>query len=104
VVKIATFARRQKVSRNTIKNKQMESVKRNFIKNPTIKNLILFILPWFVGILLLTLSATDLFTESFFQKKYVAIYFLMISSTIATGKLYFYYWKNKSLNSHSNPE
>jgi hypothetical protein len=82
----------------------METVKRNFIKNPTIKNLILFTLLWFVGILLLTLSTTDLFTESFFQKKYVIIYFLMIGSTIATGKLYFNYWKNKSLNSHSNTE
>ena len=82
----------------------METVKRNFIKNPTIKNLILFTLLWFVGILLLTLSTTDLFTESFFQKKYVIIYFLMIGSTIATGKLYFNYWKNISLNSHSNTE
>lgn len=87
-----------------IKNKQMETVKRNFIKNPSIKNLILFTLLWFVGILLLTLSATDLFTESFFQKRYVMIYFLMIGSTIATGKLYINYWKNKNLNSQSNAE
>jgi hypothetical protein len=82
----------------------METVKRNYIKKPTIKNLILLISLWSVGILLLTLSATDLFTESFFQKKYVAIYFLMIGSTIAIGKLYFNYWKNKRLNSHSNTE
>jgi hypothetical protein len=85
-------------------NKQMETIKRNFMKNPSIKNLILFTLLWFVGIILLTLSTTDLFTESFFQKKYVMIYFLIIGSTIATGKLYFNYWKNKSLNSHSKAE
>ena len=82
----------------------METVKRNFIKNPTRKNLILFILLWFVGIFLLTLSTTDLFTESFFQKKYIMIYFLMIGSTITTGKLYYNYWKNKNLNSHPNVE
>jgi hypothetical protein len=85
-------------------SKQMETIKRNFMKNPSIKNLILFTLLWFVGIILLTLSTTDLFTESFFQKKYVMIYFLIIGSTIATGKLYFNYWKNKSLNSHSKAE
>ena len=77
----------------------METVKRNFIKNPSIKDLILFTLLWFVGILLLTLSTTDFFTENFFQKKYVMTYFLMIGSTITTGKLYFNYWKNKNQNS-----
>ena len=82
----------------------MKTDKRNFMKNPSIKNLVLFTLLWFVGILLLTLSTTDLFTESFFQKKYVMIYFLIIGSTIATGKLYFNYWKNKNLNSHLNAE
>ena len=82
----------------------METVKRNFIKNPTSKNLILFTLLWFVGIFLLTLSTTDLFSESFFQKKNVMIYFLMIGSTIATAKIHINYWKNKNLNSHSNVE
>lgn len=82
----------------------MEIIKRNFIKNPSIKNLILFTLFWFVGIILLILSTTDLFTESFFQKKYVMIYFLMTGSTITIGKLYFNYWKNKNLNSQSNVE
>jgi len=85
-------------------NKQLETIKRNFMKNPSIKNLILITLLWFVGIILLTLSTTDLSTESFFQKKYVMIYFLIIGSTIVKGKLYFNYWKNKSLNSHSKAE
>jgi uncharacterized protein involved in response to NO len=85
-------------------NKQLETIKRNFMQNPSIKNLVLITLLWFVGIILLTLSTTDLSTESFFQKKYVMIYFLIIGSTIAIGKLYFNYWKNKSLNSHSKAE
>lgn len=80
----------------------METVKRNFIKNPSKKNLILFTLFWLVGILLLTLSTTDLFTESFFQKKHIVIYFLMIASTITIVKVYFKYWNNQNLNSDSN--
>ena len=82
----------------------MKNNKRNFITNPSKKNLIIFTLLWFLGIVLLTLSATDLFTESFFQKKYVLIYFLMIGSTITTIKLYKNYWKNKNLNSLPNAE
>jgi len=82
----------------------METIKRNFIKNPSKKDLILFTSLWLLGIILLTLSTTDLFTESFFQKKHFIIYFLMIGSTVTTGKLYFNYWKNKNLNSHSNAE
>lgn len=82
----------------------METIKRNFIKNPSKKDLILFTSLWLLGIILLTLSTTDLFTESFFQKKHVIIYFLMIGSTVTIGKLYFNYWKNKNPNSHSNAE
>jgi undecaprenyl pyrophosphate phosphatase UppP len=82
----------------------METIKRNFLKNPSKKNLLLFIFLWLLGIVLLTLTTTDLFAESFFQKKYAMIYMLMIGSTIATAKRYFNYWKNKNLNSHSPAE
>jgi len=76
-------------------------MKDSFLTNPTKKHLIIFGLLWFIGIALLTLSVTDLFTENFFQKRYVMMYFLMIGSSITTGKLYFNYWKNKTLTSHS---
>ena len=82
----------------------METIKRNFIKNPSKKNLILFTLLWFLGITLLILSTTDLFIENFLQKRYIMIYFLMIGSTIATVKLYMNYWRNKNLSSNSNSE
>jgi len=82
----------------------MEILKRNFITKPSKKILILFTSLWIVGITLLILSMTDLFTESFLQKKYIMIYFLMIGSTITIGKLYFNYWENKNLNSYSNAE
>ena len=79
----------------------MKDKKESFLKNPTKKHLIIFGLLWFISIILLTLSITDLFTESFFQKKYVMMYFLIIGSSITTGRLYFNYWKNKTLNSYS---
>jgi hypothetical protein len=78
----------------TKKNIQMETTKRNYINNPSKKNMILFTLLWLLGIILLTLSTTDLFSESFFQKKYLMIYFLMIGSTLKIVKLYINYWKN----------
>ncbi|WP_347174279.1 hypothetical protein [Polaribacter uvawellassae] len=78
----------------------MKDRKESFLTNPTKKHLIIFGLLWLVSIALLTLSITDLFTESFFQKNYVMIYFLMIGSTLGVGKLYFNYWKNKTLNPH----
>lgn len=47
----------------------METIKINFIKNALKKKFILFTSFWLFGIILLTLSTTDLFTESFFSKK-----------------------------------
>jgi hypothetical protein len=82
----------------------METIKRNIVYNQSKKNLILFTFIWILSITLLTLSITDLFTESFFQKRYSMIYILMIGSTIATRKIHINYWKNKKLNSHSNAE
>ena len=82
----------------------MTDKKESFLTNPTKKHLVIFGLLWFVSISLLTLSITDLFTESFFQKNYTMMYFLMFGSTVVTGKLYFNYWKNKTLNSHQNAE
>ena len=78
----------------------MKNKKESFLTNPGKKHLIIFGLLWFISNVLLTLSITDLFTESFFQKNYVMMYFLMFGSTITTGKLYFNYWKNKTLNSN----
>lgn len=82
----------------------MEIPKRNFITNPSKKILILFTFLWLLGITLSTLSMTDLFTESFLQKKYAMTYFSMIGSTITIGVLYFFHWRNKKLNSHSTVE
>lgn len=73
----------------------MNTIKKTFFHNPSLQTLVIFSILWMVSNTLLVLSITDLFTESIFQKKYLNIYFLMIGSTIATGKLYFNYWNNK---------
>ncbi len=73
----------------------METKNRNFVESPSKKHIILFTSLWLLSIVLLVLSATDLFTEPFFQKKYVMIHFLMLGSTLAIGKLHLSYWNCK---------
>ena len=88
----------------TKKNKIITENRRSFITNPSKKKLILFTFLWLLGIILVMLSTTNLFTESFFQRKYIMIYFLIIGSTITIGMLYINYLKNKRRNSYSNDE
>ena len=67
------------------------------VKNPSRNNLIVFSLIWLISNALLIISVTDLFSESFFQKKHIMIYGLMASSTYAVLKLFINYSKvNKS--------
>lgn len=68
----------------------------DWMKNPSRKQMILFTLLYFAGILLLVLSMTDLFTESLFQGKYLLLYFLIIGSTLATFKIHLNYWNFKT--------
>jgi hypothetical protein len=82
----------------------MEIAKKNWMNNPSKMQLIAFTGLWLLGVLLLVLSVTDFFKESFFQKTSVIIYFLMIASTIATIKLHINYRKVRVLNSGSNLE
>ncbi len=74
----------------------MKQVKTNWMNNPTRKQLILFTTLWILGITLLLLSMTDLFTESFFQKKNIIVYLLMIGSTLATFKLFRNFLNNRT--------
>lgn len=63
------------------------------IKNPSKNNLILFSLIWLISNGLLIISLTDLFSESFFQKKYFMIYLSMVISTYVVLKLFINYLK-----------
>ena len=73
----------------------MNFKKKNWINNPSRKQMILFSLVYFTGIVLLVLSMTNIFTESIIQRKYIIIYFLIIGSTIAAIKVHYNYWKLK---------
>lgn len=78
----------------------METKKRNFVESPSKKHIILFTSLWLLGIVLLVLSTTDLFTETFFQNKYAMIHLLMLGSTFAMGKFHLNYWTYKRVDAH----
>ena len=69
--------------------------KGRWITHPTKRNLLIFLSIWFVGTGLLVLSATDLFRESFLNRKYIMIYVLITMSTLTTVKLLLNYFKSK---------
>ena len=75
-------------------DKQNEQ-KRNWVTHPTKRNLFIIVTIWFLGNGLLILSTTDLFTESFLNKKYVLIYAMMIMSTWTTIKMIRNYSKTR---------
>lgn len=54
----------------------------NPILNPSGKTLSIFIIVWFVGVSLLVLASTDLFTQSIFQKQYHMTNSMIFGSTI----------------------
>ncbi len=74
----------------------MKKTESNWMNNPTKKQLILFTVIWLVGVFLLTISITDLFRETFFQKSNLIIYIMIITSAIATIKLHLNYRKNSA--------
>lgn len=76
----------------------METDKRNFFEYPSKRTLIIFTSICFLGILLLTLVITDLFTESFFKNASAMTYLMMIGAVATVVKLYQNYWKNKDVN------
>lgn len=63
------------------------------VKSPSKNNLIVFSLIWFISNTFLIISITDLFSESFFQKKYIIIYVLMLGSTFSVSMLFLNYFK-----------
>lgn len=65
------------------------------MKNLSRKQIVLFTIIYFAGMLLLVLSITNLFTESIFQGKYLALYFLIIGATLTMLKIHLSYWKPK---------
>jgi hypothetical protein len=69
-------------------------LKNNIFKNPSLKNVMMLSLLWFISNMLLVLSITDLFSDSFLQKRYLIVYFVMIASTTSIIRIYHNYFKN----------
>jgi SAM-dependent methyltransferase len=65
----------------------MKTEKRNWVTHPTKTNLLIIVTIWFVGNGLLLLATTDLFTESFFSKKYLIIYGQVVDLGCGSGLL-----------------
>ena len=75
----------------------MEKIRHNYIKYPTRKFLLIIIFLWIISTFLIILSITNFFTESFFNSRYILMYYLMILSSISSIKLILNYKKNKNL-------
>ena len=82
-------------------DKQTEQ-KRNWVTHPTKRNLLIIFTVYVVGNGLLIISTTDLFTESFLNKKYLMIYAMMIMSSWTVLKVLLNYFRVSDKNSNDN--
>jgi uncharacterized protein involved in response to NO len=76
----------------------MKKAKNVWITNPSKRQVILFSILWLIGIALLVISMTDLFTKSIFQRKYIMMYLLILGSTVTIFKLFRNYFKYKAFH------
>jgi hypothetical protein len=77
------------------RTKKDNEPKKNWVTHPTRKILSIFVTIWFLGNGLLILVITDLFTEPFFNTRYMVIYGMMIMSTWTTFMVFLNYSKTK---------
>jgi hypothetical protein len=59
----------------------MKRDQNKILLNPTKKVVKIVFIAWLIGTMLMVLAMTDLFRMSFFNKKYLVAYFLLLSST-----------------------
>lgn len=71
----------------------------NFVKNPSQKTVLLFILIWFIGNGLIIMASTDLFSKSL--ELSIPIKGSVFGSTIATATLVANYFNNKKKSNAS---
>ena len=75
--------------------KKLPLTNKNWVTHPTNKNLIISAIILVASNGLLVLSTTDLFTESFFNIKYILIYPMMVMSTVQLFKILSNYFRVK---------
>jgi len=71
----------------------MEKIRHNYRKHPTKKFLIIILVLWVISNFLLISSITNFFTESFFNRRYTLMYYLMIWTSISVIKLIYNFKK-----------
>jgi len=69
--------------------------KTNWLKNPSKSQIATILTTGLIGISLLILSMTDLFRESPFQRKYLMLYLLILSTIIVMTRACINYIKSK---------
>lgn len=65
----------------------------SWFKCPSKKQLIILFMIWLFGITLSTMAITDLFSQNFFQKGSLMMYFMMIGATVSIIKVWANYKK-----------
>ncbi len=68
-------------------------MKTVFTDRPSTRGIVLFGLLWVVGVTLSLLAMTDLFSESPFQKRYIMMWFILLGSFVAFGRVLYSYIK-----------
>ena len=78
----------------------MDETEKDWVKNPTIKQLSYVIILWVVSIEFIIISITDKFTKSFIQNDQYIMYLLILGSTLTVIYMIRNYFKNKKINQH----
>lgn len=72
--------------------------RRNLIEHPSKKIWLIFTSLSVIGIFLLLLSMSNLFTESIFKDGFMMLHFLILFNLFFVIKLNYHYFKNKTQN------
>jgi len=68
---------------------------RNWLRNPSKKQVILVSVIWFVGFACNLLAYTNFFTELPTDNKYIIVHVLQLSATLITAVALFNYFRNR---------
>lgn len=73
-------------------------IKRNWVTEPTKKEMVMVLIAWGVGLILTVIAMTDIFTKSVFQSKNILLLFVLLFSTFVMMKVCGCYMKNNDAN------
>lgn len=76
---------------------KQKAQKEKWFTYPTKRNLRIIVTIWLVGTVLLVLSITNFFEDSFFNKSFLMIYVMMFTSTWTVFEVVRNYFKKRNL-------